>query len=394
MRLQLGKHQDNNAVQLFIHLARILSSSGRERQTADLCSQLLTDLGADVYEDETGRLTGGNAGNIIATFKGTAHSVPPLLLNAHLDTVDPGGEIVPRIEHDRIVSSSNTILGADNRAGLVMIILGLKKLLEEKTAKIPTIEVVFTVGEENGLIGASHLDYTRLKSKYGFSCDSSGLGRIVIGAPYYEAIQLTVNGRSAHAGVNPCQGLNSILIMSELVTDLQFGQLDIESTANLGRISGGTARNVIPDLCSADIEVRSHSLNTMNRWIKTLKKRAGQMSKKHYVEFRDRKVAAQVDVKTYREFDGFLLDETSSTVQVATKALKETNRKVIVTQNMGGSDANVFNSNGIQTAIIGTGQTAVHSHDEFITIKDLNDGIDVVKNVIINWTEWWTQKKT
>jgi tripeptide aminopeptidase len=387
-------HENSEAAQLFFELAKIYSPSGYERQTADFCSRYLSNLGACVYEDQTGFTTGGNAGNVIATFEGTDKSLPPLMLNAHMDTVEPGGSVIPEIVDQKIVSRSDTILGADNRAGLVMILMGLKSLFMEHPTSLPLIEVVLTVGEESGLIGASHLDYSRIKSKFGFSFDSSGLGRIVVGAPFYDAIKLTVFGRSAHAGVNAIEGLNSIVTMSHIIQNLHFGKINDYTTANIGTISGGTSRNVVPDRCSADIEVRSHSLETLNEWVDSLKKEALITSQKHCVNFNNQIVSSKFDIQACREFNGFVLPEDAPVVLIAELALKAVHRNVIISKNMGGSDANMFNSNNIQTVIIGTGQTAVHSHDEFITLKDLGDGVEVVKNLIIAWTKWWSQKIT
>ncbi len=391
----MGSFHDKHALptELFMKLARIHAPSGHERETADFCKEMLERMGACVIEDDAGKKIGGNAGNIIAVFEGENKAIPSILLNAHMDTVEPGGPIVPIIKGTRIVSKTDTILGADNRAGLVMILLGLEDLLAKYKAMPCTVEVVLTISEESGLQGAYGLDYGQFKSKYGFSLDSSGLGRIGIAAPYYNAVTVIAKGRSSHAAVNPDKGINSILVMSDILKKFPFGQIDPETTANVGTVTGGTARNVVPDTCVTELEIRSHNLNTIDALTEVLRNICENTREKWQVNLGEKVISSMIDVQVRREFDGFLLDSDSPVVACASQALKAIGRDVTQSRNMGGSDANVFNANKIQTAVIGTGQTAVHSHDEYIEIKDLSDGVALVPRLVETWMQWWTQKK-
>jgi tripeptide aminopeptidase len=388
-------HQNGHAspIEVFMDLVRLPAPSGHERETADFCKNMLQNMGASVTEDDSGFKSGGNAGNIIAVFEGADARVPPIMLNAHMDTVEPGGPIIPVISGTRIISKTDTILGADNRAGLVMILMGLTELLATHKKAPCRMEVVLTVGEENGLLGAGSLDYRQIESTYGFSLDSSGLGRIGTGAPYYNAITITAKGRSSHAAVNPDVGINSILILSSILKKLPFGRIDPETTANVGTITGGSARNVVPDRCTAELELRSHSLTTLEALTDVIRNISVNSAEKWNVHLDGRTIKPEIDVQIHREFDGFLLEPECPVVACAADALTAIDRPVTLSRNMGGSDANVFNANHIQTAVIGTGQTAVHSHDEYIEIKDLIDGVNLVKQLVETWTKWWSQKK-
>lgn len=381
------------AVRRFLDLVEIHSPSGEEREVLEYCRAELRDLGAEVYEDDAARQTEGTAGNLIALFKGNDDSIPTLMLNAHLDTVDPGGRVVPGILGDRIVSKSDTILGADNKSGLAMILEGMRLIKEYKISH-GDIEVVLTVGEEIGLLGANALDTTELRSEYGFAFDSSGLGKIVQGAPYYNAIDVNVRGRAAHAGVNPAAGINSISIVSRALSRFKFGAIDHETTANVGIVSGGSGRNVVPGECRVVMEIRSHSIKKLDRLTRRLKSIFESEADKYQVEIEGREIHPSIEIQVNREFDGFDLPGTAPVMQTAGMALSSIGRQVEVYRNMGGSDANVFNVKGIQTAIIGTGQMAVHSHDEYIKINDLVDGIRLIPKLVQSWREWWTQKIT
>ncbi|HPQ38836.1 MAG TPA: M20/M25/M40 family metallo-hydrolase [bacterium] len=373
----------------FIELCRIPSPSLGERHTADYCSAILKRMGAEVREDGAGERVGGSAGNIVARFQGRKNGIPPLMLNAHMDTVDPGGAIVPVIRDGRIISEGSTILGADNRAGLTMIIEGMKRVLDSGIAT-GDIEVVLTIGEEMGLEGAAHLDYSMISAKHGYSLDSSGLGRIVQGAPFYNAIDVSIQGRRAHAAVNADQGINSIEVMARGLSRLVFGRLDHESTANIGKIAGGTARNVVPSDCTAVLEMRSHNAAKLDFYTANVTKVFLDETRGWCVEVEGREFRPVVDVAVHRECHGFLLDPESPVIQCAMKALELTGRNPDLYRNMGGSDANVFNFRGIETAVVGTGQTAVHSAEEYIEIEDLTDGVRLVPTIIQQWIDWWS----
>lgn len=379
------------AVQRFVELVEIHSPSGQERDALDYCQAFLGNLGADTCEDDAGRQTGGNAGNLIATFKGDDDSIPTLMLNAHLDTVDPGGRVIPEIRGDRIVSRSDTILGADNKSGVAMILEGMRLVIKNEISR-GDIEVVLTVGEETGLLGANALETSDLRSEFGFAFDSSGLGKIVQGAPYYNAIDVSVRGRAAHAGVNPEAGINSISIVSKALSRLRFGAIDHETTANIGIVSGGSGRNVVPGECRALMEIRSHSIKKLDRLTRRLQHVFESEAASYRVDLEGKEIHPGLEVQIKREFDGFYLQQTTPVMETAGKALRTIGRPVELYRNMGGSDANVFNCKGIQTAIIGTGQMAVHSHDEYIKINDLVDGIRLIPELIQCWKEWWAQK--
>jgi len=384
---------NSSIIDRFMSLCRIPSTSGNEMKTAEYCAEALTELGFSVFQDNAGEITGGTQGNIIASLTGQLENIPAVMLNAHMDTVEPGGRIVPEIKGNRIVSNGQTILGADNRAGIVMILEGVRRLINSGK-KHGQIEVVLTVGEESGLIGALNLDYSKVTAKYGFSLDSSGLGKIAQGAPFYDAIDVKVIGRSAHAAVDAEHGLNSIAIMADALNQLSFGKLDEETTCNIGAILGGTSRNVVPAECQAILEIRSHSEAKLNQLSKKISSAFQKAAASGSVKIEGKKVDAKAEVCITREFDGFYLCDDSPVIKCAKRAITSIDRTPLCYKNMGGSDANIFNSRDLEVAIVGTGQTAVHSVDEYIETKDLIDGVTMVTEIIAAWTEWWTQKIT
>src|SRR3989344_1997850 len=247
---------EKRLIKTFLELVKIDSPSGEEEGIASEVEKRLKALGGKVERD--------SYGNIIAKFKGEGD---PLMLNAHLDTVEPGRGIKPKITGDKITSDGSTILGADDKAGLSVLLETLALVKEAKAIHLP-LEIILTKGEEAGLLGAKNLDYTKISAKEGVSFDGhSGVDNITVAAPGLHRVDATVIGRSAHAGAEPEKGISAIQIAAKIISELQVGRIDEETTANIGLIEGGSARNAVAERVHFKGEIRSHSLDKIERHV-------------------------------------------------------------------------------------------------------------------------------
>src|SRR5215211_2175233 len=249
----------SEAVDLFLELAAIPSPPGDERAVADRVMAYLRELGLEVAEDDAGATIGSNAGNLLCRLPGRANGGTPLFLCAHLDTVPPQGPLEPVVEDGVVRNAGGTILGADNKAAVVAMLEAARLILSENRPHAG-IELLFTPKEEVGLQGAKAFDADRLLSRVGFVFDHAApIGEIMLGAPHARQIEVTMRGWAAHAGIAPEEGRSAIVAAARAITDFRLGRLDEETTANVGLIEGGTARNIVPDRCTFSIDVRSHS---------------------------------------------------------------------------------------------------------------------------------------
>src|SRR5919109_238968 len=240
-------------VELFLELAAIPSPSGAEAAVAERIAAYLGDLGLAVEGDE--------AGNLLARLEPRGDGAGEgLFLCAHMDTVPPTSGIEPVVHDDGFVrNDAGTILGADNKAAIAAMLEAARLLLAEGRPH-GVVELLFTVREETGLLGAFAFDHTRLRATRGFVYDSSGpVGNVVRSSPWGRTIDAVFKGRAAHAGLHPEEGRSAIVAAARAVSDLRLGRLDEETTANAGRIIGGTARNVVPDRCELTAEARSRN---------------------------------------------------------------------------------------------------------------------------------------
>lgn len=359
--------------ELFLELVQIDSVSRNERMLAEYLTSRLEELGFAVYEDEAGRAIGGSAGNLVAHLPGKVDGAGSILFCAHMDTVEPGRRVKPRVKDGVVYSSGETILGADDKAGIAAILEAVR-VVQEKGVKYPPIEVVFTVAEEVGLLGSKNLDTGLLKSGMGFVLDCDGSpGKIIVRAPSQDRIVARVHGRAAHAGINPEDGINAIQAASYGITCLRLGRIDDETTANIGVIRGGLATNIVPD--RVDLEGETRSLVDAKRMAMT-----EEICRN--LEEGVRRKGGRIEIAVETVYRAFKLDPDAPPVRLAMQAADQLGLKPYLEQSGGGSDANIFNAAGIPTANLACGMRKVHSTEECLELNDLVDTARLVLEII------------
>lgn len=350
----------------FKTLLTIESPSKREGKLAYYLADLFEALGFPSFFDKSGENTGSEVGNLIVKIPGKLKA-PPLMFCAHLDTVGPC-EDVEVIEEDGIIKSNGkTILGADDKAG-VAVLIEIARIIRESDLAFPPVELVFTTCEEIGLLGAKYLDYRLIESKLGFVLDSEDPQEIINRAPSSYQFLLKVYGKSAHAGLEPEKGINAIKLLAQVVSQLPTGRIDEETTMNIGKINGGAYVNVVPDLAFVEGEMRSHSEEKLS----ALKEEVRRISEEVVKGF-PKRVDNLPDFKLEFTpvFRAFHILENTPEAQLLIKAGERAGLNIRFRKKEGGSDANVFNERGIRTFILGTGMQKVHTTEEFIRVSDL-----------------------
>lgn len=348
-------------VEDFLELVRVDSVSGKERQLADLLKNKLFALGLEVHEDNAGRAVGSDTGNIIGRLPGNGRG-EALLLCAHMDTVEPGHGVKPLVENGVIRSSGDTVLGADDKAGIAAILEALRVVCD-KNIEHGGLEIVFTIWEEGGLFGSKNLDYDLITARSGFVLDSDGPpGTIITRAPSQDRIGATIRGKAAHAGINPEDGINAIQVASHAIAKMKLGRIDHETTSNIGIVSGGKAINIVPD--SVSIQGESRSLDGRKRKLQT-----AHMCRA--IREAASKFGAHADIVAETVYQGFSLGEESNPVRIAVKAAVSLGLNPRLEKTGGGSDANIFNARGIPTVVLGIGMQKVHTTEEYIRVADL-----------------------
>ena len=336
----------------FMELVSIDSPSGLEEDVATEIGRRLSALGGRVQRDAHG--------NLIARLDGEG---APFLLSAHMDTVEPGRGIRPLVDGDRVHTDGSTILGGDPKAGVAAIIEALTAL-HEASARHRAVEVVLTRGEEVGLEGSRNLDYSLVTAREGVVMDGEGaVSELTDAAPAQYILDIEITGRAAHAGVEPEKGLSAIRIAAELISALPQGRLDAETTANTGQISGGSARNAVPEHASIKAEFRS-------RDPERLKALAAEYEAVIQAA-RVRHPEARIESDLRYLFDGYRLSGEHPVIVACTAALAKIGLQPTLKPSGGATDANIFAGHGISAAVLGLGGWNFHTTREELSITNM-----------------------
>ncbi|MFH2047638.1 MAG: M20/M25/M40 family metallo-hydrolase [Pseudomonadota bacterium] len=351
----------------FRFLVGIDSVSKQEGKIAAELKKIFESMGAKTAFDNAGEIIGSDTGNLIVKFNGNKKS-HPLLLNAHMDTVEPGKGIVPVFKDGVFTSDGSTILGADDKSAIA-ILIEVMTVLKENNIEFGPIEIVFTICEEIGLLGAKHLDMSLINAKYGYALDATDTEGIVTRAPGANRLEFIIHGRDAHAGAAPEKGINAIVLAGKAIAGLEIGRIDRETTCNLGIIKGGVATNIIPSYVSIKGEVRSHN----NEKLKEVTNKIISSFENVIKNYQDNSSDAlpRVDIIVDDDFSSTNIPENHTVVNLAKQAAANLGRKMITKITGGGADANIFFAKGIMTGVIGTGMIDMHTVRESVKVDDM-----------------------
>lgn len=349
-------------VKEFCSLVEIDALSYQERVMADRLTNILSELGFEVQEDDAGSNYSGNCGNIYAYLQGDIEG-EPLLFSAHMDTVAPGIHKKAIIhENGTITSDGSTVLGADDLSGIVAILEAIRTIKENK---IPhrSIELLFTIAEEVYLRGSDVYDYSSVKAKEAYVLDLSGpVGTAALSAPTLVSFTATIHGKASHAGFAPEQGINAIAIAAEAITKIKQGRIDENTTVNIGLIEGGKARNIVSDSCILRGEVRSL-------------KHKKALSEAHVIEdiIKETTTANHTGFEFSTEFGclAYAIETDHPVVKRYERACIDLGYEINYIDTFGGSDNNNFVRNGIIGIVMACGMNQVHSCSEYTHIDEL-----------------------
>jgi tripeptide aminopeptidase len=360
-------------VELFCDLAAISSPSRDERAVADAVLGRLRRVGLDPVEDDSGARTGSNIGNIHVALPATGGGEgTPIFLNAHLDTVPPDGPVEPEIRNGIVVNRRDTILGADNKAAVAVMLEAFARLASGTPHA--GVELVLTPMEEVGLRGAKAFDTSRLQARFGYCYDHAApIGNVVLAAPTQKSLELRFLGRAAHSGIAPEDGRSAIAAAARAVADMQLGRIDDATTANVGLIRGGVAGNIVPPECRVWAEARSRDADRLRDQVQSMLDAATYAANLSDCELESRIIS---------EYEGYRFARAHEAVQLVSRALDGSGYPVTYIESGGGADANVFNAGGVPCVNVCNGMAEIHTASEHIAVADLEGMLDVTMGLI------------
>ncbi len=356
-------------VETFLQLVRIDSESGSEKKMQEHVAQELKKLGCRVVIDNAGKKFNTDArGNVMGFFPGTVKS-KPFVLVAHIDTVKPGQHIRPVVKKDFIVSDGSTILGADDKAG-VAIILEVLKSLKESAVAHPPVEVLFTLCEERGMHGSKNLDYKQLKGREGMILDNEGGDELLIQGPAVNDVVVEVTGISAHAGACPEKGISALEVASFAISRMKLGRIDKETVANFGAVSGGEVPNVVMEKLSLIGEARSLKMDKLAKQTAHMKQAFDQAIKRYTKKIDGRICKPVVDFKATQRYPSVQISKSHPVVKALLAAAQKLKLPLYARSSGGGCDANVLCGKGFTVPNLSVGVYNCHTVREKLVLKE------------------------
>ena len=351
-------------VETFLQLVAIDSPTGHEKEIGRELSRRFSDLGCQVSIDDIG--------NLVATFSGSRPDT--VLISTHMDTAGTDVGIRPIIEDGVIRTDGTTILGADDKSGIAGCLELLTLLGEHRDAEHPSIEFVVSVGEESGLVGSRQMDVSKLKATYGFVFDTAGaISAITYWAPTSVYITATVHGKKVHAGVEPEKGINAVKVAAEAIAAMPLGRIDEETVANIGTITGGEARNIVPGEVVLEGMARSHDQVKLDAQLAAMRAALDEAAVRH---------GATVDFEAEEIYRTYHIEESERPYREAARAIRSLGLEVVPRKSGGGTDGNFFNAKGIPCVAMATGMVDEHATTEHIAVEDMVTACKILVTIV------------
>jgi len=355
-------------LEIFTTITKINGTSGKEKDVANYIMEFLSRLGFPVYEDNAGKKINGNCGNLICKIGNGGD----FILLSHMDTARPTSELEHNIEHNRISSKSDTILGADNRAGVSAILYNIEHAINNKLP-LKEFTIAFTISEEDNLEGSKVLKLDN-RIKRGFVIDSSlRPGKFIYSTYGAAGLDITIKGKAAHSGLHPENGISSIQVAARAIAKMKLGRIDSKTTANMGIIRGGSAVNVIPEKTQITGEIRGLTMDRVEE--------VAGLFENYFTESCEA-AGAQLNFQSQWDFEPYTVALDSRVYQEILEVYDTLNLKPEPVVSAGGSDANSLNAKGIDAINIGIGAQNPHSNDEFILFEDFRKTADIIHELI------------
>jgi tripeptide aminopeptidase len=342
-----------------LDLLALPSMSGREEQVRTYLALRLTGLGLTCQSDAVG--------NLITLVPGEGR---PLLLNAHMDRVPPGLAHTPVLRDGVLYSDGTTNLGADDAAGLAIVLEVVTRVVEGRLPHPPLV-IVFTVEEEVGLHGASAFDPAPWEVSEGIVFDNAfEAGVVVSQGAMYVAFDVQIDGRTGHPGKNLAETINALEVFR--AARYPHGSLHADQTRILiGRVTAGSARNAVPASVQIEGEVRSFEpsevRDALMREIEQAFTKSAQQS------------GASARVTFTAHCTSYIVDESEPLVACYRKALAQRGESLRLSPTFIGSDAAALRPR-VKAFTLSTGVVNEHSPAEYVPLQPLEG---IVRDILV-----------
>jgi len=374
----------DRAIEQFMNLVQIDSVSKNERACADYLIDYFQKLDYEVIEDLKSKeaVPGATAGNVIVRVpgRGVLAEETPIMLSTHMDTVEPGNGVKPQISEDgtRIVTDGTTILGADDKGGIAQVI-EVVNVLREHQMDHPPLELVFSICEELGLLGATFIDMSLIRAKTVYVLDAyvpeggTDVGDVIVGSSSIYHVEGKITGKAAHAGVEPDKGISSIQVLAEAISQMKLLKVDEETSSNVGFVKTDYPLNVVPEVTSFGFEVRSLNDEKAEMQLQAMLDELEQATNKY---------GATLEYETKKLLTAYRLSDDDVVLRHYHNVCESEDIGVRELVTRAGTDVSAYMLHGLKGIVITTGGSAPHTLQEYLDIPTFMRGASLLLKLV------------
>ena len=283
-----------------------------------------------------------------------------------------------KIGDDIITASGETLLGADDKAGIAIIMDFVKYMIEHPELKHGDIRILFTPDEEIGK-GVDHLDMEKLNADFGYTLDGGPEGSIEDESFSADGMKVTIDGLSAHPGYAKGKMVNAIKMAALLVDSLPKETLTPETTAHReGFIHPYSIEGAL-EKASVDFIIRDHKTSKLSEYEELIADTMKDIAEKHPGITYDIEITEQ-----YRNMKE-VLNNYPQVCEYAGEAMRKVGITPVFDLIRGGTDGSRMSFMGMPCPNIFTGEMAIHSRQEYVVVQDMEKSVKTLIELIQIW---------
>ncbi|MEJ6777678.1 MAG: peptidase T [Crocinitomicaceae bacterium] len=285
-----------------------------------------------------------------------------------------------KIGDDIITASGLTLLGADDKAGIAIIMDLANHLMSNPDIPHPTVRILFTPDEEVGR-GVEHLDMEKLNADFGYTLDGGTLGSLEDESFSADVVKIKLEGITAHPGYAKGKMVNAMKVMSEFIASLPKDSWSPETTKDReGFVHPVSIQGGMEDATVSFI-IRDHITSKLTEY----ELRLEELFKATLSNYPKLRYTFEV-MEQYRNMKEVLVDVPFVSAY-AINAMKLAGISPNPTIIRGGTDGSRLSFMGLPCPNIFTGEMAIHSRHEFVSIQDMEKGTETLVELVKIWSK-------
>ena len=276
------------------------------------------------------------------------------------------------IGNDLVVTDGNTLLGADDKAGIAIIMGVLDYLKNNPDYKHHPLAVAFTVDEEIGE-GPKHFSLEKMKADYAFTVDGGAITDIDIENFNAQQLKVKIDGVAVHPGEGKNTLINALQIQAEFINELPQEETPFYADEGYWHLTSVNGTSEKAELVAILRNFSRQKLEELDAHILQIKEKLANKYPK-----------AKIQVEITEQYENMkpFVDKDPRPVEKAAAALRKFGIEPVFGRIKGGTDGATFSKMGLVTPNIGTGSGNHHGRFEYLSIQDFEKMIDIVLEII------------